>query len=92
MGKKKTSSKGSADLKKLSFEQAIEALTEIVEKIETGQVPLQESLEQYEKGMELIGLCRRILKDAEKRIAEIETRHFSDEETKEDNDETKLFE
>ncbi|MBL7215674.1 MAG: exodeoxyribonuclease VII small subunit [Phycisphaerae bacterium] len=59
------------DLEKLSFEQAIEILTEIVDKIETGQVPLAESLQQYEKGMSLIKQCRGILLNAEKRIEEI---------------------
>lgn len=53
---------------KMTFEQAIETLGEIVRKIETGQVPLQESLRQYEQGMALIGHCRTILLDAEKRI------------------------
>lgn len=53
---------------KLTFEQAIEMLGSIVQKIETGQVPLQESLCQYEEGMGLIQHCRKILLDAEKRI------------------------
>jgi len=53
---------------KLTFEQAIEMLGGIVQKIETGQVPLEESLRQYEQGMGLIGHCRKILLDAEKRI------------------------
>jgi exodeoxyribonuclease VII small subunit len=69
---KKTNDRGKDDLSKLSFEEAIRALSQIVEKIESGQVPLQESLEQYEKGMRLITHCRRILQEAEKRIAQIE--------------------
>ena len=52
----------------LTFEQAIDTLGGIVQKIETGQVPLEESLRQYEQGMALIGHCRKILQDAEKRI------------------------
>lgn len=56
---------------KLTFEQAIETLGGIVQKIETGQVPLEESLRQYEQGMGLIGHCRKILLDAEKRIEQI---------------------
>jgi len=67
MAKKQTKT----DLDKLSFEQSIEMLTEIVDKIETGQVPLAESLQQYEKGMGLIRHCRQILLTAEKRIEEI---------------------
>lgn len=59
------------ELEKMSFEQAIETLTGIVDKIESGQVPLAESLQQYEKGMALIKHCRGILLDAEKRIEQI---------------------
>ncbi len=56
---------------KLSFEQAIKELTGIVGKIEQGEIPLQDSLTQYEKGMALIKHCRAILKKAEKRIETI---------------------
>jgi exodeoxyribonuclease VII small subunit len=69
----KTDKKDKAD--SLSFEQAIDQLNQIVSKIEQGQVPLQESLEQYEKGMKLIQYCRGILQDAEKRIEEIATQN-----------------
>lgn len=65
----KSDKKDKADT--LSFEQAIDQLNQIVSRIEQGQVPLQESLEQYEKGMKLIQYCRGILQDAEKRIEEI---------------------
>ena len=61
----------------LSFEQAIDQLNGIVSRIEQGQVPLQESLEQYEKGMKLIGYCRSILQDAEKRIEQISVKNDS---------------
>ena len=56
---------------KLSFEDAIKELTSIVGKIEQGQIPLQDSLEQYEKGMALIKHSRTILQKAEKRIEKI---------------------
>jgi exodeoxyribonuclease VII small subunit len=59
------------DISKLTFEQAIKQLTEIVGKIEQGKIPLQDSLEQYEKGMALIKHCRGILEKAEKRIEKI---------------------
>jgi exodeoxyribonuclease VII small subunit len=59
------------DIEKMSFEDAIKELTNIVGKIEQGQVPLQDSLEQYEKGMALIKQCRTILQKAEKRIEKI---------------------
>ncbi len=56
---------------KLSFEEAIKELTNIVSRIEQGQIPLQDSLKQYEKGMVLIKHCRTILQKAEKRIEKI---------------------
>jgi exodeoxyribonuclease VII small subunit len=58
-------------IEKLSFEQAIKELTTIVGKIEQGQIPLQDSLDQYERGMALIKHCREILQKAEKRIEKI---------------------
>ena len=63
--------KSENELGDLSFEKAIENLTQIVDRIETGQIPLAESLQQYEKGMAMIAHCRRILLDAEKRIEQV---------------------
>jgi len=59
------------DIAKLSFEEAIKNLTEIVGKIEQGEIALQDSLQQYEKGMALIKHCRTILKQAEERIERV---------------------
>ena len=59
------------DIGKLSFEKAIEQLSSIVGKIEQGEIPLQDSLEQYERGMALIKHCRGILQKAERRIERI---------------------
>ncbi len=59
------------DLSRMSFEQTINELTGIVSKVEQGRIPLQDSLEQYEKGMALIKHCRNILAKAEKRIEKI---------------------
>ena len=59
------------DIGKLSFEEAIKELTGIVGKIEQGEIPLQDSLKQYERGMALIKHCRGILQKAEKRIEKI---------------------
>lgn len=55
----------------ITFEQAIKKLTDIVSKIEDGQISLEQSLKQYEEGMELIKYCRGVLQRAEKKIEEI---------------------
>ena len=59
------------EIGKLSFEEAIKELTDIVGKIEQGDIALQDSLQQYEKGMALIKHCRTILNQAEERIEKI---------------------
>ena len=66
------------DIGKLSFEEAIKELTNIVGKIEQGQIPLQDSLEQYEKGMVLIKHCRTTLLIAEERIEKISKQETSE--------------
>ncbi len=53
---------------KLSFEEALEKLEQIVSDIETGRVPLEQSIEKYEQGVKLVKQCRTILDTAEKRI------------------------
>ncbi len=57
-----------AEIEKLTFEQAVQRLRQIVEKVESGQVALEESIEQYEVGGKLIQHCRQILDKAEHRI------------------------
>ncbi len=59
------------NISNLSFEQAIKELGGIVEKIEQGQIPLANSISQYERGMSLIKHCRDILEKAEKRIEKV---------------------
>ncbi len=71
------------DIGELSFEESIKELTNIVGRIEQGQIPLQDSLEQYEKGMALIKQCRTILEKAEKRIEKISELDAKSQETKE---------
>jgi len=66
-----TERKNRDEISKLTFEQAIHQLKDIVSKIEQGEIPLQDSLDQYEKGMALIKHCRDILQKAEKRIEKI---------------------
>ena len=56
----------------LSFEVALEQLESIVEALETGDTPLEKLVHQYEKGTQLLQMCRKKLGDAELRIQKIE--------------------
>lgn len=57
--------------KKLSFEEALVNLEEVVAKLEAGKLTLDEALAAYEKGMGLVRLCNERLADAERRIEAI---------------------
>ena len=50
------------------FEAAIVELETIVKKLEEGDLPLEKSLELYERGVQLSRFCHARLEDAEKRI------------------------
>jgi len=52
----------------MTFEQAIGVLQEIVEKVETGQIGLEEAIGQYETGCKLVQHCKKILEGAERKI------------------------
>ncbi len=54
--------------KELSFEEALDELQSVVERLEAGKVPLEESLALYERGMELVALCNGRLDHAEQRV------------------------
>ena len=53
---------------KLSFEEAYKQLTELVKKMESGQLPLAASVAEYEKGIKLKAYCEQLLKEAELKI------------------------
>lgn len=54
--------------KHISFEEALEELERIAEKLERGQLTLEESIKAYERGMELKKICSERLKEAEGKI------------------------
>lgn len=59
------------DLDKLSFEEALKQLEDIVQRLESGRVELEESISIYERGAALKTHCEKKLKDAEARIEKI---------------------
>jgi exodeoxyribonuclease VII small subunit len=61
------------DIKKLSFERAIEELESIVKRLEDGKVPLEESVAIYERGEALKRRCEELLRQAEARVEKITT-------------------
>lgn len=56
------------DVATLSFEVALAELESIVQSLERGNVPLEESITIYERGEALRGRCEALLKEAEARV------------------------
>ncbi len=54
-----------------SFEDNLKELEEIVEKLEKGDVPLDNAIEEFKKAMDLVKACDDKLKDAQDTIAKI---------------------
>jgi exodeoxyribonuclease VII small subunit len=51
-----------------TFESCLEELEKVVKELETGDLPLERSIELFEKGVGLSESCRKQLEDAETRI------------------------
>ena len=58
-------------VKKNSFEEYINRLEELVDKMESGESSLEQNLEWFEEGMDLIKTCQTHLVDADKRVQEL---------------------
>lgn len=56
------------DPQEKNFERALEELEEVVEQLESGELPLDESLLAFEKGVGLVVYCNQKLTEAERKI------------------------
>ena len=57
--------------KKMKFEEAMQQLEEIVTNLERGDVPLEEALDQFQKGVSLRKFCKETLQNAEQTLTKI---------------------
>lgn len=51
-----------------SFEASLDELEQVVKQLEAGDLPLEKSLELFERGVNLSGACRKQLEEAETRV------------------------
>jgi exodeoxyribonuclease VII small subunit len=58
-------------IEKMSFEESISKLEEIVKDLETEDIPLEESMEKFEMGIKLSSNCLKKLNEAEEKIEEL---------------------
>lgn len=54
--------------KKLSFEDSIQKLDEIVKHLEKGDLPLNDSIKLFQEGTKLIADCNKLLNEAEQKV------------------------
>jgi exodeoxyribonuclease VII small subunit len=67
------SGKAPDEIERMSFEQALAALEQVVQQLEQGDVPLDESITLYERGEKLRAACQDRLDAAQARIEKIVT-------------------
>ncbi len=58
-------------IEKMSFEEALAELEEIVNKIDTGQESLADAVASFERGVSIKKLCEKMLKDAKLKIEKV---------------------
>lgn len=73
-GSENEGSKGDASTSAPRFQDAIAQVEAITERIERGEIGLEDSIDQFEKGMELLKNCREILARTEQRVEDITER------------------
>ncbi len=52
----------------IKFEDALKKLEKIVEELEKGDLPLEDSLAKYEEGIKLSRICQKKLETAKKKV------------------------
>lgn len=58
--------------KKMTFEHALTRLEELVQQLESGEIPLEESIKSFEEGKTLVRYCLNLLDKAELKVKELE--------------------
>ena len=71
MAKKSTKTPG--------FEQSLKELESLVEKMEQGELSLEDSLSHFERGVELSRACQKALKEAEQKVEILMQKNGRDE-------------
>jgi exodeoxyribonuclease VII small subunit len=69
---KKTAKKSTSKSRDLDFEAAIKELESLVERMEQGDQSLEQSLKDFERGVELTRNCQQALKQAEQKVHKLQ--------------------
>lgn len=61
-----------------TFEKKLNAIDEIVKQMEQGELSLDDSLKQYEKGIQLVRTCQNLLSEAEQKVQRLKNETLID--------------
>lgn len=64
-----------------NFESALTELEQVVSAMEAGQLPLEQSLSAYSRGMDLLRFCQAALQDAQQQVKILEAGSLKDFDT-----------
>lgn len=62
----------------MGFETAMAELESLIQAVESNRLPLEETLNTYQRGQQLITRCNALLRDAEQRIQQFDGSNLSD--------------
>lgn len=62
----------------MGFEAAMAELESLIQAVESNRLPLEETLNTYQRGQQLITRCNALLRDAEQRIQQFDGSNLSD--------------
>lgn len=64
----------------MTFEESLEKLNEIVSNLESGKLPLEESLEKFKEGVALSAECKKRLEEAKLVVETVDEKYINTEE------------
>jgi exodeoxyribonuclease VII small subunit len=73
-----TANNAPAAIDALGFEEAMAELEQLIQAVENNRLPLEETLQSYQRGQQLIARCTTLLRDAEQRIQQFDGERLSD--------------
>lgn len=65
-------------LEEMTLEETFEGIDEIMEKLSDNDLPLEESINLYKKGMEMLGHCRGVIEEVEGKLVKLSS-DFNDD-------------
>lgn len=71
MPKKATRKKSVGTSETVDFEKSLKELETLVERMENGELSLEDSLQDFERGVELTRKCQQALKEAEQKVQQL---------------------